>query len=161
MCICCPCGAFHRFQPLLPFLLGFTCVFQLVRSSFAKVLCLATNRPQGCMWSRRGTETTLMRLTISFKMGYSLHVTNCWRTRLLSTAEESLYFSLQTKVAWKVQNFPWKSLSSSVPQEPAWPCVRCWKLQPQLSAGPWGKLQWKLTHSRVPFPGKLIFSEDL
>lgn len=27
MCICCPCGALHPFQPLLPFLLWFTCMW--------------------------------------------------------------------------------------------------------------------------------------
>jgi len=50
----------------------------------------------------------LIRLTISFTIGCLLHVTNCWGTRLLSSAEESLYLALQIEVERKVQNFPQK-----------------------------------------------------
>lgn len=109
---CKPCASAAHVEPSIPFSRcspscfgSHACGFQLVRLSFEKAFCLATNRAQSCMQSRRVTETVLMRLTISFKMGCSLHVSNCWGTRLLPPAEESLYFSMQTKVQWKVQNF--------------------------------------------------------
>lgn len=80
----------------------------------------------------------LMRLTISFKRGYSLRVTNCWATRLLSPAEVSLYFSLQTEVERKVQNFPQKVPRQFWTTGPG--LTLCEMLGASTPAGPWGKL---------------------
>lgn len=106
---CKPCASAAHVEPSIPFshcspscFGSHGCDFQCVRSSFSKVLCLAISRPQDCVWFRTGMEAVFMRLTISFQMGCSLHVTNCWGLRLLCPAEESLYFSLQTEIGWKV-----------------------------------------------------------
>lgn len=74
----------------LPACIHMDVIFNRWHHLLKKNCCLATNRPQDCVWFGGGMEAMLMRLTISFQMGCSLHVTNCWCMRLLVPAEESL-----------------------------------------------------------------------
>lgn len=139
---CKPCASAAHVEPSIPVshcspscFHSYGCDFQQVRSSSEKVLCLATNRPQDCVWFGRGMEAVFMKLTMSFQMGWcSLHTAGVWDCSFL---QKSLSTSpCRLKQDEKYKTFHKNSQGSSGPQEPSWPSARCWGLKPQLRKAP-------------------------
>lgn len=123
------------------------CDFQWVRSSFEKDFCLAINRPQDCVWFGRGMEAHHFlpngMLTACHKLlGHEIAL-SCRRVSLLLLADWTRMKSI--KLSTKI---PKAALDHrNLPD----PLQNAGDLNPS-----WGKLHWRLTHSRVPLAGKLM-----